>query len=260
MFVDADVAVTPGAIGEVVAAFKEHPEWAAVFGSYDDEPGAANFVSQFKGLLNHFTHQHAREEAFTFWTALGAVRRDVFLPIGGFDVAERLEDVELGYRLRAAGHRIGVRRTLLGKHLKRWTAASLVRSDVCDRALPWTALILRSGRAEPDLNLNAASRLSVVCTFALLTTPALALRWPLPAAVVAAAAVATCLLWLNRRLYAFVLRKRGVGFLAGAIAWHWLYFLYGGIAFGIGVVQHAVRRAPRPAVTMAAEGTRAEAR
>jgi GT2 family glycosyltransferase len=257
MFVDADVAVRPDAVAEVVAALNEHAEWSAVFGSYDDEPGPANFVAQYKGLLNHYVHQHAREEGSTFWTALGAVRKPVFVQLGGFDTGERLEDVEFGYRLRAAGHRVGVRKTLLAKHLKRWTAASLLRSDVFDRALPWTRLMLRHRRAERDLNLDAASRLSVVCVFTLVVALALAWRWPLPCGA-AGLVAATGLLWLNRGFYAFVLRKRGVAFLAGAVAWHWLYYLYGGVAFGVGLMLHVLRAgASVPAATAATAATAA---
>ena len=245
-FVDADVIVETNAVGEVVAALNERPEWSGVFGSYDDAPGAPNFVAQYKGLLNHYVHQHARDEAFTFWTALGAIRKDVFLQLGGFDVTQRLEDVELGYRLRVAGFRVGVRKTLLGKHLKRWTAWTLVRSDFYDRALPWTELMLRHKHAEKDLNLDTANRLSVVCVFALLASPALAWLSP-PAGAGLAVASAGSLLWLNRKLYAFFLFERGPAFLAAAVFWHWLYFLYGGIAFAIGTALHVLRGSRRHA-------------
>ena len=240
-FVDADVTIAPDAIAQVVTSFNEHPEWSAIFGSYDDAPGAANFVAQYKGLLNHYVHQHARDEAFTFWTALGAIRKDVFLTMGGLDPHHRLEDIEFGYRLRSAGHRIGVRKTLLGKHLKQWTAGSLIRSDFFDRALPWTQLMLQTKSAEKDLHLDTRSRLSVAIVGLLLLSPAVALWQPLTAGLLAIAVVATLLL-LNAPLYRFFARKRGLLFMLAAIPWHWLYFFYGGLAFAIGLVLHLCRR------------------
>lgn len=242
LFIDADVAIAPNAIAVVVDTLNRRPEWCAVFGSYDDRPGAGNFIAQYKGLLNHYTHQHARTEAFTFWTALGAIRREAFLAAGGFDVSSRLEDIELGYRLRAAGRRIGVAKTLLGTHLKPWRVLALIRSDLIDRAIPWTHLMLRHRSAERDLNLDTASRLSVVFVVAMLFSLAAAVRWGV-AALLAAVLMAMALLMLNRGLYAFFFRKRGIAFMAGAIAWHWFYFLYGGVGFALGMLSFRARPA-----------------
>jgi hypothetical protein len=72
----------------------------------------------------------------------------VFLSLGGFD--ERIprpamEDVEFGYRLQRAGHRIRLAKDLQVKHLKAWDARSLLLTDLFARAVPWTELILRDG-------------------------------------------------------------------------------------------------------------------
>jgi glycosyltransferase involved in cell wall biosynthesis len=241
LFIDADVVIASNTIGQAIASLGEHPEWSAVFGSYDADPGAANFVSQYKGLLNHFVHQAGRVEASTFWSALGAIHRNVFVTVGGFDETSRLEDIELGYRLRAAGYRIGLNPKMLAKHLKHWTTLSLIRSDFFDRALPWTELILKYRNGERDLNLDRTNRLSVMSVFllaaAMIGTP----FFPLYASWLAAAFVAA-LLYLNRRLYRFFLHRRGAIFLCGAIACHWLYFLYGGLAFLVGALRHTLAR------------------
>src|SRR5207244_833451 len=78
-------------------------------------------------------------DASTFWAGCGAIRRSVFEEIGGFQ-AERfrrpsIEDIDLGYRLCGAGHRIRLDPGLQGTHLKRWTLGSIVRPDVACRAL-----------------------------------------------------------------------------------------------------------------------------
>ncbi len=51
----------------------EEPDLAAVFGSYDDEPAAPNFLSQYKNLFHHFVHQQGSAEASTFWSGCGAI-------------------------------------------------------------------------------------------------------------------------------------------------------------------------------------------
>jgi cellulose synthase/poly-beta-1,6-N-acetylglucosamine synthase-like glycosyltransferase len=243
-FVDADVAAKPDAVGQVVEAFKHDPELGAVFGSYDDQPGAANFLSQYKNLLHHYVHQMGREEAFTFWAGCGAIRRDVFLAVGGFDEKQYrepcIEDIELGYRLKQAGYRIRLHKTLQGKHLKRWRPLSLLRADFLKRALPWTQLILKDRQFANDLNLDTSSRLSVLSVYGLLGTLLGAVWWT--GFLVVTVILAAILLILNAPVYRFFLLKRGLGFAIQTIPWHWFYYFYSGLAFGIGLVLHTVER------------------
>ena len=248
-FVDADVLIARDAVGQVTDAFRQEPALAAVFGSYDDAPGARNFLSQYKNLFHHYVHQSAREEASTFWAGCGAIRREVFLALGGFDERYRqpaIEDIELGYRLRQAGHRIELCKTLQVKHLKRWTAVSLLQSDILARALPWSALILRRGFIK-DLNITVSNRVSVVAACGLLVTLLGAWRWPSLWWI--AAALAALLLGLNAPLYRFFWRKRGVPFSLRTIPWHWFYFLYSGVAFAIATALHCIRRTQAPEPT-----------
>ena len=49
-----------------------------------------------------------------------------------------IEDIELGYLLRKAGHRIRLLKELQVKHLKRWEVLSLLKVAFQYRALPWT--------------------------------------------------------------------------------------------------------------------------
>ncbi|HAZ47005.1 MAG TPA: glycosyl transferase [Cyanobacteria bacterium UBA11369] len=242
-FVDADVAIAPDAVSEVKRAFEQDPKLAAVIGSYDDAPGAKNFLSQYKNLLHYYTHQTANEEGFTFWGAVGAIRRDIFLSVGGFDESYRLpsiEDIELGYRLKRAGHRIRLCKTLQGKHLKNWGVVSLLRADFFYRAIPWTALILRDRTLPNDLNLGLTSRLSVILTYILVISLAGSCWWPslLPIAAIAISP----LLALNAPVYRFFRRKHGLGFALRTIPWHWLYYFYGGLAFTIGIIRHLFNR------------------
>ncbi|HKU51689.1 MAG TPA: glycosyltransferase family 2 protein, partial [Nitrospira sp.] len=75
-FVDADVTLPSDAIGRVAKVFREERGLTALFGSYDDDPGETNFLSQYRNLLHHYVHQNGREDASTFWGACGAIRRD----------------------------------------------------------------------------------------------------------------------------------------------------------------------------------------
>ena len=114
-------------------------------------------MSRFKNLLHHFTHQHSQGEASTFWVGCGAIRREVFGALGGFYGGygrPAVADIELGMRLKEAGQRILLDPAIQVTHLKYWTLASLFKSDIFDRAVPWSRLILRQGRLPVTLNIE----------------------------------------------------------------------------------------------------------
>ena len=237
-FMDADVVIPLNAIEQTRSTFRQNPGLAALFGSYDDEPGGKNFLSQYKNLFHHYVHQTADDEASTFWGACGAIRRDLFIALGGFDERYRkpsIEDIELGYRIKQAGHRILLCKGIQVKHLKRWGVPSLIKSDFFHRALPWTDLILRDRRFINDLNLRFSSRMSVVLTYGLIGALIGARWWS--GALVIVSVLALLLLTINQSLYKFFLCKRGFWFMMEAIPWHWFYFFYSGLGFVVGVTR-----------------------
>ena len=213
--------------------FREQPGLAAVFGSYDANPKALGTVSQYRNLLHHFVHQNGQSEASTFWAGCGAIRRSVFEGLGGFDEEQfpraSIEDVELGYRLRRAGFRIFLDKSLQGTHLKQWTLASLLRTDIFARAIPWSRLILDTRTAPNDLNLKWDQRASFVLL--VLACAFLALGFFHSEFLVLSAAAFLVVLVLNRRVYLFFFRQRGLSFTLGCIPLHILYYLYSGFSY-----------------------------
>src|SRR6185503_94927 len=177
------------------------------------------------------------EDASTFWSGCGAMRRSVFLEYGGFSPRYRLpsiEDIELGYTLKRDGRRIRLDKTLQVKHLKRWPVQNLLHSEILARGIPWTLLILRERVFLNDLNLQTHNRLSVVVLYLGLLC-LLAGLWQ-PAVWLGVPAAALALFVLNRHLYRFLAQKRGVGFAARALIPHWLYYFYNGLAFAAGAL------------------------
>jgi glycosyltransferase involved in cell wall biosynthesis len=169
-FIDADVCVRPDTLSRVSATFANDPGVDAVIGSYDDSPREQDVLSMYRNLMHRYVHQNGRREATTFWSGCGAIRRKVFLEYNGFDEGygrPAIEDIELGSRLAAGGHKILLDHGMEVKHLKRWTFLNLVRTDVFDRGIPWTELILRDGRMPNDLNVQISQRLSVGLAFML---------------------------------------------------------------------------------------------
>ena len=256
LFIDADVRVREATVARVGRAFEADPELDALIGSYDDHPAAPGFVSQYKNLLHSFVHQTGARHASTFFSGCGAIRRDVLLAHGGFDESydrPAVEDIELGYRLIRASCKIELDPDLLVTHLKRWTFLDLIRSDIFDRAIPWTELILRERSMPDDLNLRTAQRASVLLTFLLVALVPLG-AWELTLAAPssghlfggAALIVLAAVLALNGAFYRFLARRRGLGFAVAAIPLQLLYHLYSGASFGYAVAAHAIRAIGAP--------------
>ena len=235
-FLDADVVVEPETLSQIVAAFDSRPEISALFGSYHPDCVPNDFVSRYKNLLHHFTHQNSREDATTFCGGFGAIRRDAFFAVGGFDPGRRfLEDVEMGHRLSQAGHRIWLNKRLMFYHCKRYTLLGLIRSDVVGRAIPWTRLIMATRMARNDLNTKTHNVLSVPLSFALLATlPAFVMRW----GALACAGLFAMLVGLNFGFLRFVRHERGVWFACCAALMCWLGYLYSGVGLLLGVLGH----------------------
>jgi glycosyltransferase involved in cell wall biosynthesis len=255
VFVDADVVVPPSALGLIAGEFEQDPELAALFGSYDREPAWGNFLSQYKNLMHHYIHQTSNEAALSFWAGCGAVRKDIFEKMGGFDAQKypepAIEDIELGLKIVKAGLRIRLNKQLQVKHLKRWSVRGLLRADILRRAVPWTRLILKTRHLPRDLNLNYASRASALLVgllIALLGVAALVAAgliegFSIAYVGLAIAAVVVVLFVLNRDIYIFFARLRGWRFATRAVLAHWFYYLYSSAAFFACCVEHVLRSA-----------------
>lgn len=232
-FVDADVVVHEDAARQLQFGFTE-PD-VAVFGAYDDRPAASNFLSQYKNLVHHFHHRRGRREASTFWSGCGAVRKEAFWKVGGFDPAWRCaEDIELGYRLRAAGGGIALWPGLQGTHLKEWRLINLLRTEIFCRALPWSRLLLTRGFVD-DLNVGRAERLRAGLALAFLVSVVIGIAMPpliaVPCVLFAAAIIA------NADLYRLFYRRKGVLFALAATAFHQIYYAYSSAAFAWSYVE-----------------------
>lgn len=231
-FVDADVVVHDDAAVQLQSAFAD-PGVAAAFGSYDDRPPAKNFLSQYKNLVHHYYHHRGRSEASTFWAGCGGVRTNAFLAAGGFDVVRytrpSIEDIELGYRLRAAGGRILLLPALQGTHLKVWRFFNLIHTEVFCRAIPWSRLMLSQTGLVDDLNVGTAERLRAVVAGLFFLSCAAALLSGVPAWI--ALAMFGVVALANGSLLRLFYRRKGPLFALGGLLFHQVYYSYSSAAF-----------------------------
>lgn len=241
-FTDADVVLHGDTIEQAVTVLDREPAIAAVFGSYDDSPADPSLLSRYRNLYHHWNHQQGSREASTFWTGCGAVRREIFLGLGGFSetfARPSIEDIEFGYRLRAAGQRIRLLKSMQCTHLKRWRLGNMVHTDLFLRGVPWVALLQRHRDTPRDLNLGLAARLATLCTGLLVLSLSVLLAWR-PAAVLPFAGLLTAC------LAAAVLARGGD---EGRLRWRSL--AAGVLALGLPTAACAVAPDPWAAVPLA---------
>ncbi len=243
VFVDADVALHPDALGRVAKYYSGPHSCAAVIGSYDNDPKAKGFISQYRNLLHRFVHQKTAREASHFWTGIGAVERSAFEALGGFDEARfgrALEDVEFGYRLRDAGYCIRVDPDIQGRHLKHWTLGSMLRTDLFVRAIPWTQLLLSHREMPNDFSLGLAQRASVFLAWLLPVSVVLAGVFP-PLMGMTGAAFAAFLM-VNWNFFRNLKEERGWAMALAAVSLHWLYHFISGLGFLLGSIVYVRRQ------------------
>ena len=243
VFVDSDVVIDASSLTRMARTFAREPQLTAVFGAYDEEPAEPGFISQGKNLAHCFVHQRSAGEARTFWAGLGAVRADAFWSLGGFDerfTRPSVEDIDLGYRIRASKGRIVLDPAIHGRHMKRWTLRSAVMTEIRDRGIPWTQLLHRYEGLHDDLNLTHSYRTCVVVAYLAVACAVCAIWWRV---LLAPAALCLVILWmLDRPYYRFFNDRRGPGY---AIAWfpiHVLHHLCNGLSFAVGTLLHLARR------------------
>jgi hypothetical protein len=246
VFVDADVCVHADALRGFAELFAREPDVGAAFGAYDTTPSAGGLVSQYRNLLHHYVHTESAGDAETFWAGCGAVRAGVFAEAGRFDAQRyprpQIEDIELGHRIRACGHRIVLRPDIQGTHLKRWTLRGMITTDLRDRGVPWMRLLLRQegGPRRDTLNIRRAEKVYTGLVGLALAAAALAAargewRW-----LIAAGACLVAVISGNARLYLWFARQRGWAFALQTVPLRMLYYVLNGLSAAGGWLAHAL--------------------
>ena len=241
VFVDADVEVHEDAFGRIRSAFDRDQTLAAIFGSYDDAPGADGIVSDFRNLLHHHVHHQGAGIATTFWAGLGAIRREVFLGVGGFDEDRfplaSVEDIELGMRLHERGERVVLDPGIQGKHLKRWTLSSMTKTDLLRRGIPWLRLMFERRSQSTALNLGWKHQIGTAASLLLVTSIVRRKLW-------FAGGALALLIALERRFYVLLFRRRGPLLVFAGVPLHIVHRLTSAAAVPMALASHlrAIRR------------------
>jgi glycosyltransferase involved in cell wall biosynthesis len=144
-FTDADVEIHASTLPRLRLHFAQ-PACQAVIGLYSMRQPDRGAVTRYKNAWIRYSYLAAPAEVDWFFTAVGAVRRELWEACGGF--GERFErdtgggDLDFGRRLRRIGVRIALDKSLEVTHRRRFTLAALLRNDFL-RAWGWAHLGMR---------------------------------------------------------------------------------------------------------------------
>ncbi len=233
-FLDSDVVLVRNSLNQLVDILElESPD--AVVGSYTELTTMPGFFSNYQNCYTYFNHDQPKGRIYWFWTAMGVIKRDVFIEMGGFSTRYRgasAEDMDLGYRLADAGKVTLLDPQVKGEHRHHHGFSSIVRNDY-GKAAAWGELYLRTKRSSEYKHtftgwINQATLFGV---WMMLGFVILGLLWL--QAYWFTLGLFLFLVLLNSKFYSFILRKKGIVFTIGAVLFH--LFTY--IPIGLGTVK-----------------------
>ena len=238
LFIDSDIIAHESMIYQLVKMLETNPDCAALFGSYDDQPAAPQWVSQYRNLLHYFVHQQAPEECSHFWAGFGAIRASAFNLIGGFAsgyYGRKCEDIELGIRMRANQLQIKMDNSIQVTHLKRWTIVSMLKTDLILRGIPWTQLLLANRFLPDDFSLEKSHRISGFLASLLFISVIVGIWAPVFWWIALFSLIA--FVYINRKFFIFLFIKHNFFFVCACLPLHILYYCNASLAFVAGITK-----------------------
>jgi glycosyltransferase involved in cell wall biosynthesis len=216
LFVDSDVDLPPDTVDCAVALLRETPGAGAICGTLDDTPLVRDsLVQECRCLQAHYWRTSSEGVVSFLFTAICAMRADVFAEMGPFD--ERLretEEVEYGQRL-SQRYPILLTSALHGRHRDDHRLWPLLRKVFhrCRLRVP-----LYAKRRRTANGFETASRIwgSISALLAVLTLPLTVLIGGY--GLIVAALFFVAFLACDASMYRFVLRGRGPWFAAAFVA------------------------------------------
>jgi len=238
VFVDSDVILEPYALSIILDVFKKDKSISAAVGRYSEDPAEQGFFNVYHNSFTRYHHDLSPQEIEWFWGGLGAVRKDVFTEVGGFD--ERYqgasgEDLAFGRNLFDRGYRIVYLPEAQGGHAHPFTFWGMLKNDYIKAVLgikmklsgdlPQNAPAFANGRSA------ATSLLLTLCPFLIFINYA---PFLIRLAIVFSM-VCPALLIINTSYYRYLSKKLNAPFILLTPFLHWLqmYAILLGVMIGI---------------------------
>lgn len=165
VFIDSDVMLNENWLEEIEKSFDTRPDIDVVQGVYDIDSSKKNLVELARNYYKCYNASKLQDRTLIAGinSYCFAIKSDAFKKIGGFDAdAEKVEDVEIAYRLVKAGYKILLNKNVRANHLKEYTFLSLLKCDY-QKVFAKTKIFLNScfkGDQEITFSLNKMNNMS----------------------------------------------------------------------------------------------------
>src|SRR3989304_1287396 len=117
-FIDSDTELDSRALGLINETFEDEKGIVAIVGLPRKKSLSKGLAPEYNALKNHYTLALANKYSDYFSSQVGAVRRETFLAVGGFNTRFKgadIEDIEFGMRL-PKGKTVIHKDVLVGHH------------------------------------------------------------------------------------------------------------------------------------------------
>ena len=138
IFMDSDVLCGPETLGRLVSSLEEG--WDGCVGMYAPRAGNRNFFSVYKNIFVWYYHGLSNGEIDWFWTACGAIKKEVFNSLDGFSEFyswKSVEDIDFGYRMTKNSYKILLNKEAVVRHLHHFGLGTTLRNDF-KKGRDWT--------------------------------------------------------------------------------------------------------------------------
>jgi len=232
VFVDVDTEMKEDALEFIDKTLKEHPRLYGVIGLPLKKSLRGGIAPSYIALENYFTLASAKTLYTSYFTTqIGAIKREVFERLGGFDTRYRtpdIEDIEFGTRLMN-GNKIFINKHVFVDHhfpafwpaVKKFFKRSYLWAEVLSRKKRFHNAHMTRGRFYGILS---------ACITAAFFVPSIAGNIFLyPTALFSAIFLA-----VNSHFFLFVFRERGFLFMLEAVCLKFIFSItigLGGVAY-----------------------------
>lgn len=244
-FIDSDVMVRPDTLSRLMARF-DQGDVDGLVGVQALDLRYRNLPSRYKNVWMRWTYlrkqQITTENVPCFYTTAAAIRRDVFLRVGGFDPSyggPSVEDQAFAQKIMRLGVRVRVQPELEVEHVKRYSLRTLLSTDY-QRAVSLTRLQLRH---REDLSQNNTPVptpyiLSVLLSGIGLAGVALAAITGIGALAGVGLAASAGALVLNYEFLDEIRRSEGIGRAIASLPLMWLELFTVGVGTAVGLISY----------------------
>ncbi|OGW44886.1 MAG: hypothetical protein A2132_02650 [Nitrospirae bacterium RBG_16_43_11] len=231
-FIDSDTELDNRALELLSETFNDDEGIVAIVGLPRKKSLSKGLAPEYNALKNHYTLAVADKYSDYFSSQVGAVRRETFLAVGGFDTRFKgadVEDIEFGMRL-PKGKTVVHKDVLVGHHFPGFLSIArkyFRRSIMLSRVVRGNKKMCGAHASFMRTFLTLIALISFVSTFALLFNPKF---------IIAPFCLFFIFLIGNSGLFSFISREKGFLFMLVSVFYEYVFSVIIGIGGITGII------------------------